>query len=60
MNDDFPQRIDFAQARDIIARVTAGRRLPAAPVALARAHAGVLADPDDATAPLPPFYNASM
>ena len=60
MNDDFPQRIDFAQARDIIARVTAGRRLPAAPVALARALGGVLAEPVDATAPLPGFDNAAM
>lgn len=58
--NDFPTRIAFDEARAIIGRVAAGRRLPSEQIALSRAHGRVLAQDVVATIPLPPFDNSAM
>ena len=60
MSQPFPTRISFAEARAIIATVTAARRLPAESVPLARARGRVLAEALVADAPLPGFDNSAM
>ena len=56
----FPTRIAFEQAQAIVARVAGEHLLPAERVALARAHARVLAQDVIATVPQPPFDNSAM
>lgn len=56
----FPTRIGFDEARAILARVAAGRRLPAERVALARAHGRVLAQDLAAVIDQPGFDNSAM
>lgn len=58
--NDFPTRIAFEQARGIIERVAAERKLPSEQAALPRAHGRVLAQDVIATLPLPPFDNSAM
>lgn len=58
--NDFPTRIAFEQARAIIERVAADRKLPTEQIALPRAHGRVLAQDVIATLPLPPFDNSAM
>jgi molybdopterin molybdotransferase len=57
---DFPTRIAFAEACDIIDAAAAAHRMPAERTALSRAHGRVLARDVDATIPQPPFDNAAM
>ncbi len=56
----FPTRIAFDEARAIIARVAAARRLPAESLALSRAHGRVLARDLVAVIDQPGFDNAAM
>lgn len=56
----FPTRIAFDEARAILARVAANRRLPAERVALARAHGRVLAQDLAAVLDQPGFDNSAM
>lgn len=56
----FPTRIGFDEARAIVARVAAGRRLPAERVVLAKAHGRVLAQALDAVIDQPGFDNSAM
>lgn len=56
----FPTRIGFDEAQTIVARVAAGRRLPAERVALAKAHGRVLAQALDAAIDQPGFDNSAM
>ncbi len=57
---DFPSRISFEEARAIVERVAAERRLSAEQVALPRAHGRVLTQDVIAAIPLPPFDNSAM
>ncbi|TWI03868.1 molybdopterin molybdotransferase [Luteimonas cucumeris] len=56
----FPTRIAFDEARAIIQRVAASRKLPGEQMALSRAHGRVLAQEVIAGIDLPPFDNAAM
>ncbi len=56
----FPTRIGFDEARAIIERVAAERRLPAERVSLAKAHGRVLANDLVATIEQPGFDNSAM
>lgn len=56
----FPTRIAFDEARAILARVAADRRLPAERVTLARAHGRVLAHDLAAVLDQPGFDNSAM
>jgi molybdopterin molybdotransferase len=56
----FPTRIAFDEARAIVERIAARRRLPREQVALSRAHGRLLAQEVIAAIPLPPFDNAAM
>jgi len=58
--DAFPTRIAYGEARAILMRVAAERRLPAEHVALARAHGRVLAGEAVAHMPMPAFDNSAM
>lgn len=58
--NDFPTRIPFDEARAIIERIAAGRRLPSEHVALTRAHGRILAQEVVAAISLPPFDNSAM
>ena len=60
MSDAFPQRIDFAQAQAIVARVAAAHRLDVERRPLTRALGAVLAEDLVATMPLPGFDNSAM
>lgn len=57
---DFPTRIAFDEARAIVERVGAERRLPNERIALPRAHGRVAAQDVVAAMPLPPFDNSAM
>jgi molybdopterin molybdotransferase len=57
---NFPTRIGFDDARRILVEVAARRRLSSEPVALARAHGRILAQPLVATLPQPSFDNSAM
>ncbi len=56
----FPTRIAFDEARAIVARVAAARRLPAESLTLSRAHGRVLARDLAAVIDQPGFDNAAM
>ena len=56
----FPSRIGYAEARDILDRVAADRRMPRERLALARAHGRVLGDDLVATLDQPGFDNSAM
>ncbi|TDK23341.1 molybdopterin molybdotransferase MoeA [Luteimonas aestuarii] len=60
MTTDFPTRIAYAEARDIVDRVAAARRMPVQRLPLSRAHAHVLAQDLVATLAIPGFDNAAM
>lgn len=57
---DFPTRIAFDEARAIVERVGAERRLPNERIALPRAYGRVAAQDVVAAMPLPPFDNSAM
>ncbi|MFZ5637369.1 MAG: gephyrin-like molybdotransferase Glp [Pseudomonadota bacterium] len=57
---NFPTRIGFDEARTIVARIAAARRLPAERVALAKAHGRVLAEDAAAVVDQPGFDNSAM
>ncbi len=57
---DFPTRIAFDEARAIVERVGAERRLPNERIALPRAHGRVAAQDVVAAMPLPPFDTSAM
>ncbi|HJR74762.1 MAG TPA: gephyrin-like molybdotransferase Glp [Luteimonas sp.] len=57
---DFPTRIAFDEARAIVERVGAERKLHTESLALARAHGRVTAQNAVAAIPLPPFDNSAM
>ena len=57
---EFPTRIDYAQALEIVQRVAAERQLPAARTAIQRVDGRVLGQAVTARFPLPPFDNSRM
>ncbi|SEL92831.1 molybdopterin molybdochelatase [Pseudoxanthomonas sp. GM95] len=57
---DFPTRIDYAQALEIITRVGAARRPSSQRLAIQRVDGRVLAQAVTAEFPLPPFDNSRM
>lgn len=57
---DFPTRISYAEAVEIIASTARARRLPVERCALQRAHGRILASDLAATIAQPPFDNAAM
>jgi molybdopterin molybdotransferase len=57
---EFPTRIDYAQALEIVQRVAAERQLPAARTAIQRVDGRVLGQSVTAGFPLPPFDNSRM
>ena len=56
----FPTGLSFDEARAIVAAIARERRLPSQSLALARAHARVLAQDVVAPIALPPFDNSAM
>lgn len=57
---DYPTRIAFEEARAIVERAGAARKMPVERLALARAHGRVAAQDVVAPLPLPPFDNSAM